>query len=92
MTIRNRLLLAATVVLLTGCAATVPIPVAGTDAGIDAHAPVTATPTPMAAVAPARTLEIRTDEELFPPVDQVRRIATVRIPHFFMVFPPAVIA
>ena len=44
------------------------------------------------AVAPARTLEIRTDEELFPPVDQVRRIATVRIPHFFMVFPPAVIA
>lgn len=44
------------------------------------------------AIAPARTLEVRVDGSLFPPIDQGHRIATVKVPHFFMVFPQAVIA
>ena len=47
------------------------------------------TPRARGSVAPAWTLEIRTDGSLFPPVERASRIGTVRVPHFFMVFPPA---
>jgi len=47
------------------------------------------TPNARGTIAPARTLKVRVDESLFPPVGQERHLATVRVPHFFMVFPQA---